>query len=114
MLRTYAVLRPLAPPTHAVVDWPKAPHFGLICGVVCPLLDGEALQHVQVRLAGVPRDMFVADFAAFPRLFDSLLFNSEATRMYRAAWIAAHPRVDPDQQPTIFGNAVVFDQPVWM
>lgn len=72
--------------------------------------DDADVEHVRVWDRGQYRDMFVDEIGHHKHL----PLNEQATAIYRANSLAhEQPPPDPDEMPTIVGDAVLFDQQVW-
>lgn len=107
-------------------DLPDEPGYDLLKALLVPLLfegldySGE-LEHVFILgdEPGERADMFVDDVMQLRSPLPAV--NTEATRLYRAASVAAYARVygqvraqeREQRMPDIRGNAVVFDRKVW-
>lgn len=111
---TYTIYRVDGTTERGEIEWPFEPHgpgYHRIAKLVNPIVEGE-LEQVSIRGAGgKPRDMFVNDVGRI----EGRQRNEAATKLYRAAWVKAHPRRDPESVPglDIRGVAVVFDQVIW-
>ncbi len=93
------------------VDLPTEPTYAELKLLIEPLLGGDGvwMEHVAVRVGDAQSDMFVDDNG----VWKELPRNDAATDIYRAATLARHPDMDPENLDFIVGPAVLFDRPVW-
>lgn len=118
---TYEIYRVGEPePERHEIDWPRAPGYDAIRGLVEPLLDErgrgrEPLEHITVLHEGWGRDMFVSEYGRVALTWrEPLPVNEAATRIYRNNRLTQHPDTDPETLPTIAGTAVLFtNRIVW-
>jgi hypothetical protein len=91
------------------IDWPDNPSLAQIKALVEPIV-GEPMEHVRVLDPDTDeyRDMFVDEMGHQ----HDRPHNAAATALYRNNWLV-HEGGDPDDLPSIVGNAVVFDREVW-
>lgn len=73
------------------------------------LNDPHAAERVNVWFGEKYTDMFVDEVG----IEKGLPRNERATEIYRANWLRAHPKDDPESLPHVAGVAVVFDARVW-
>lgn len=104
----YTILRADGTSADGFVDWPEEPKLDHIKSLVEPIVGGWP-ERVRVLCDGNYTDMFVHDDG----WAIGLRRNAAATAIYRANWLAQHPKTNPDSLPAIAGDAVLFGRRVW-
>ena len=105
----YRVISAAGAETKHAAQMGPSPTLKELHDTVEPHLGGNGMEHVLVLLAGRPADMFVDEIG----VLKGLPRNEKATLIYRANWMARHPKCDRETLPWIAGAAVLFYRRVW-
>lgn len=103
----YTLYRPDGSEEAGIAELDANPGYFALVEVMRPLLDGRNLERVRVLVDGQYRDLFVAERG------EGLPRNEKATALYRANYLTAFPKTDPESLPAVYGPAVLFSRPVW-
>ena len=103
------IFRPGEKPWQGSVHLPAKPTLAQLHRVLAPTFAPALTEHVHVLHDGKPADLFVDEWG----VNKGLRRNAEATVIYRAAWMSAHPEANPETLPWIAGPAVLFHRKVW-
>lgn len=101
----FVVIRPEGPIEDATAMLREVPTVLELRAVLDPIIGG-CFERISIVDADGPHDMFGHECGAV----DGLPVNPTATRLYRAAHLAANPGIDPDGLPEIFGTVVLFQR----